>query len=237
MHKRANIPIIYVINLSSRLDRREKVTNTLAKLGLEFNLVPAVDANELKSRNLSFVLPIAAQACWDSHLLAMQAFLETTEPYALIFEDDVELRKWKNVKSLLNCLPAGNFDLVQLGFVNTGLIDRIHRYLKNLESTIFQVLYEISKRDADCRLSTRLRVSRRSDMGFKLVADDIRAGAQAYLISRRLTQTITTSCQRPMVPIDGLFMSLGWTTKYKMARTLFNCIPQDNSPSSIKGFA
>ena len=229
--------MIYVINLEGRSDRRVKVTKSLNSLGLSFKFVKAIEANKLSKRKTSFNLTLPAQACWESHVLAMQAFLKTSSSHALIFEDDVVLQKWDEVEELMLEIDFNKFDLLQFGFVNTGFIDRIHRNLMNFESIVFQLIYDLTRSQRNHRFQKRLRVSRREGMRFVLVAGDIRAGAQAYLISRELALKILQSASTPLVPIDGLLMSLSWTSKFKVARTLKNLIPQDNSPSSIKGYS
>jgi GR25 family glycosyltransferase involved in LPS biosynthesis len=231
------IPLIYVINLQRRTDRRVKVTNSLESLGVNFEMIIAIDAESLRNRQTKFNLPLPAQACWESHVIAIEAFLKTGSSHAIIFEDDVLLHNWSTIEKMLSRKDFSNFDLVQFGYVNTGLIDRIQRNLINFESTIFQSLYYVSRNKPLNRFQKRLRVRRRVGVGFNLVAHDIRAGAQAYIISRNLAQVILENSTTPLVPIDGLLMSLNWISKFKVARTRKNMIPQDNSPSSIKGYS
>jgi len=233
---KGEIPMIYVINLEERTDRRAKVKKSLNSLGLSFTIIKAIDAKKLSKWKTSFNLTPPAQACWDSHVLAMQTFLKTSSSHALIFEDDVVLQRWDKVEKIILEKDHSDFDLLQFGFVNTGFIDRIHRNLVNFESIVFQLIYDLTRSQTTHSLQKRLRVSRREGMGFVLVAGDIRAGAQAYLISRALALSILQSPSTPLVPFDGLLMSLGWTSKFKVARTIRNLIPQDNSPSSIKGY-
>lgn len=230
-------PLIYVINLESRTDRRTKVTNSLNSLNLNFEMITAIDARTFGKGQASFNLSLPAQACWESHVLAIQAFLKTCSTHAIIFEDDVLLHNWGAIEKMISRKDFINFDLVQFGYVNTGLIDRIHRNLINFESTIFQSLFYVTRIKPLHRFQKRLRVRRRVGMGFNLVAHDVRAGAQAYMISRNLAQTILQSSTAPLVPFDGMLMSLNWISKFKVARTIKNLIPQDNSPSSIKGFS
>lgn len=231
------IPLIYVINLQRRTDRRVKVTNSLESLGVNFEMIIAIDAESLRNRQTKFNLPLPAQACWESHVIAIEAFLKTGSSHAIIFEDDVLLHNWGTIEKMLSRKDFSNFDLVQFGYVNTGLIDRIQRNLINFESTIFQSLYYVSRNKPLNRFQKRLRVRRRVGVGFNLVAHDIRAGAQAYMISRNLAQVILENSTTPLVPIDGLLMSLNWISKFKVARTRKNLIPQDNSLSSIKGLS
>jgi GR25 family glycosyltransferase involved in LPS biosynthesis len=230
-------PLIYVINLERRADRRVKVTNSLKSLNINFEIITAIDAETLRDRQAIFNLSLPAQACWESHVLAIQAFLKTRSSHAIIFEDDVILSKWRAVEKIISRKDFSNFDLVQFGFVNTGLIDRIHRNLVNFESTIFQSLFYFTRLKPMNFFKKRLRVQRRVDMGFNIIAHDIRAGAQAYMISRNLAHIIVSNSTTPLVPFDGLLMSLNWISKFKVGRTLKNLIPQDNSPSSIKGFS
>jgi GR25 family glycosyltransferase involved in LPS biosynthesis len=190
-----------------------KVTDSLESLGVNFEMIIAIDAETLRNRQTIFNLPLPAQACWESHVIAIEAFLKTGSSHAIVFEDDVLLHNWGTIEKMLSRKDFSNLDLVQFGYVNTGLIDRIQRNLINFESTIFQSLYYVSRNKPLNRFQKRLRVRRRVGMGFNLVAHDIRAGAQAYMISRNLAQVILQNSTTPLVPIDGLLMSLNWIFK------------------------
>ncbi len=90
---------IYVINLDRRPDRLRTVTRDFARLGLEVERVPAVDAatvtdGQLRERvNLDFQtgkMGRGSEANVLSHCRALETFLCTSHPAALILEDDAE---------------------------------------------------------------------------------------------------------------------------------------------------
>ena len=90
---------VYVINLDRRPDRLRTVTADFGRLGLEVERVPAVDAETvtdgtLRERvNLDFQtgkMGRGSEANVLSHCRALETFLGTSHPAALILEDDAE---------------------------------------------------------------------------------------------------------------------------------------------------
>ena len=90
----------YVINLDRRPDRWEAISGNLARLGLEAERVPAVDArtvtNDELGRWLDLTRPLfkmgrGSQATFLSHIRAFDRFLDSASPAALFLQDDAEL--------------------------------------------------------------------------------------------------------------------------------------------------
>ncbi len=90
---------IYVINLNRRPDRLRAVAGDFDRLGLEIERVPAVDAATVTDETLSERVNLGFQvgkmgrgseANVLSHCLALETFLGTSSPAALILEDDAE---------------------------------------------------------------------------------------------------------------------------------------------------
>ena len=79
---------VYVINLDRRPDRWAAMKERLNRLGIAFERIPALDAQDLAE---TLGRDAAAFACPRSHAVALRAFLATDRPAALILEDDVEL--------------------------------------------------------------------------------------------------------------------------------------------------
>lgn len=94
-----NIPI-FVINLHRRPDRLERIVGDLERLGLKATRVPAVDARTVSDAELAtrvdrgreiWKMGRGAEACVLSHCRALEMFLYTHAPTALILEDDARL--------------------------------------------------------------------------------------------------------------------------------------------------
>ena len=94
-----DIPI-FVINLDRRPERFESITNDLDRLGLEAVRVSARDARTVSDEELRARVDLDAPmrkmgrgsaATLLSHIVAMEMFLSTSSPVALILEDDAEL--------------------------------------------------------------------------------------------------------------------------------------------------
>lgn len=116
---------IYLVSLETDTTRRQELKKRFPKYYETFSRIEAVDgrimpAKEYYQRILPYfmkynkiMLP-AEWGCTSSHIKALEAFLESDEPYALILEDDVigndrdieevfELTKKLDINSLLLC--------------------------------------------------------------------------------------------------------------------------------------
>jgi glycosyl transferase family 25 len=124
----ADIPI-FIINLAGATERIAHATSELKRQGLTFKRVAAVDAKRLDVAALTGTFDEAKSqrtyhvpmqkgeiACFLSHRLAWQRFLsETDAPFAIILEDDFEMRG--NLASLIEALAAAElppWDMIKL---------------------------------------------------------------------------------------------------------------------------
>ena len=83
---------VYVINLDRRPDRWAAMSTQIDKLGVEATRIAAVDKHKLRIDDPALDrLTEGHVACLHSHCKAMEAFLDTSAPAALIMEDDVEI--------------------------------------------------------------------------------------------------------------------------------------------------
>jgi GR25 family glycosyltransferase involved in LPS biosynthesis len=224
----------YLINLENRPDRLESAIFEAQKVGLQLRQIKATPATF--NNNSSDLLSPAALACWDSHKRAMEEFLATEDSHCIIAEDDFLISNQKNLAGQIQAIDINDFDFLQIGFLNTGLLDRISRYLTNFESLIFISVAKIISKSSSlsAKYSQRLRVRRSYKVPIQLVADDIRAGAHLYLISRKFAEIASRLNDPAFLTADGFFMALAWDKHFKMARTRQSHVRQSNSPSSIK---
>lgn len=125
---------LYVINLDRSAGRWEKISRGLAALPWPLTRVSAYDAKEnpaavLKRRGHHIVhqpdgvgwnplryrmFTLVEEACFCSHLAALEKFLATGQTHALIFEDDAEPRRAPHdeLQALLQCVIP--YDIVKL---------------------------------------------------------------------------------------------------------------------------
>jgi glycosyl transferase, family 25 len=88
--------LAYVINLDSAVDRRRRMEGLLDALGLQFEVVQAVDGRTLTKAELSqfdhhdnMSLGFAEYGCLLSHVKCWGRFLQSTAETALVCEDDI----------------------------------------------------------------------------------------------------------------------------------------------------
>jgi hypothetical protein len=120
----------YVINLKNRVDRWESVLQQSEKLGLPITRIEAVGKGDLEEKDEVFVVSGVA-ATWKSHQLAMATFLESSDKYGLIMEDDFLLtRSWSasRVSRVIELVP----DLFQFGF-EIDLVRRVEHPVQTLD--------------------------------------------------------------------------------------------------------
>jgi GR25 family glycosyltransferase involved in LPS biosynthesis len=109
---------IYVINLQSRPDRREKFEKMANRLNLNFEIFPAVSMNDSEALNgIKADMGLPHKACYLSHYKVYQLIAQKGYDSALILEDDVDIEL--DVTSILTdahyVLPS-DWDLFYIGF-------------------------------------------------------------------------------------------------------------------------
>lgn len=83
---------VFVINLDRRPDRWAAVSGNLSALGIVPERIGATDADRVMGA-IPDDLSLSQAACRESHFAALDAFLQTGAPAALILEDDAELAR------------------------------------------------------------------------------------------------------------------------------------------------
>ena len=83
---------VYVVNLDRRPDRWAAMSAQSERLGLKATRIAAIDKHKLRIDDPALDrLKAGHVACLHSHCKAMETFLDTDAPAALIMEDDVEI--------------------------------------------------------------------------------------------------------------------------------------------------
>jgi GR25 family glycosyltransferase involved in LPS biosynthesis len=100
------IEIIYYINLDSREDRRAHIEKTLKKCDLE----------NMSNRISAVKRDIGVMGCVESHIIALEKFIDSNLNFAMIIEDDLLIKDKDNFKKELSKIFENklDFDLVQI---------------------------------------------------------------------------------------------------------------------------
>uniref|UniRef100_A0A673J3W8 Procollagen galactosyltransferase 2-like n=1 Tax=Sinocyclocheilus rhinocerous TaxID=307959 RepID=A0A673J3W8_9TELE len=126
---------IFLINLKRRLDRRERMLNTMAALGLEATLADAVDGKALNTSHLQAlgiemmpgykdpysgrVLTRGEIGCFLSHHFTWKQVVERGLQHVLVLEDDVrfEPRFKRRLQTIMEDVEKAqlNWDLIYVG--------------------------------------------------------------------------------------------------------------------------
>lgn len=224
---------MYVINLEQRTDRWDSVLSESLKNELGLTRVDAIVASSIDASECIY-MPPGVVATWKSHQSAFREFLSTSDPYCLILEDDFVVPRM--TRKLYTVLQEGyeSFDFIQVGFLITSKIEYI--------DFKFQNWFDISKKFFSFEffrfgimeyLSNKLTISEQIGVPFELVLNDIKAGGHAYIISRRFAEAGLKMNEPVFFSTDGVFMALGKSRSFKMARFRKSIIDQTNSPTSV----
>lgn len=122
---------IYVINLITQKDRRNRILSEAKKLELVLNIENAVIGSEINSSflnkfQLESKIKIGRQlspgeiGCYLSHINCLKKFLNTQDEYAIILEDDVKIdsKLADFIKSIKHSMSWPLFDVLLLGYRN-----------------------------------------------------------------------------------------------------------------------
>lgn len=128
----------FVINLDPAIDRWSFIQNSFAQSRVVLCRVPALDAKLLTFPHRQFsehryrrwhgrTTNPRELACYLSHLKAIESFLESDEPHAIIAEDDLTLRP--DFDAVLEALlrHAGDWNIVRLTGLGPGHPQRVAR--------------------------------------------------------------------------------------------------------------
>ena len=226
----------YLINLDSRKDRLQESLIEANKVGIDFTRVSAIQPNNLSKSELNnSLLTPGALACLRSHQKVWSAIVASDLPYGLILEDDFQIRSPTKFFRLIDRAEYEQLDLLQVGFLNMNFRYWIDIKIQNIESFIFILLSKFFTKKFD-GVARRLRVKRHAPVRFGFVADDFRAGAHAYFISRLTAEKLLALPDTKYLTVDGFLCAIGWTRAFKVVRLSKSLINQRNSESSIRGW-
>jgi hypothetical protein len=224
---------MYVINLEQRTDRWVSVISESLKNNLELTRVDAVVAGSMDTSECVY-MPPGVVATWKSHQAAFRKFLSTSDPFCLILEDDFVIPKMTLKLSLALKEGYKSFDFIQVGFLITSRFEYFDYKFQNLFDLLKKFLsfgfFPIRKISY---FANRLTISEQKNVPSELVLNDIRAGGHGYIISRRFAEAGLEMNKPVFFSTDGVFMALGKSRSFKMARFRKSLINQTNSPTSV----
>jgi GR25 family glycosyltransferase involved in LPS biosynthesis len=226
-----------IINLEYRVDRMSNSTVQAAMINCKLIRINAVDAHSIL--DVPEFLTKGAFACWESHKLAMQQLIDSPYNFALIFEDDFRIEKLSKFLRLVNNPEIfENVDIFQFGFLVNDYKERVDLIFRNLENFFFSTLGKINFSFFGKRISFihRLRVRRKQNFPSSWVADDFRAGAHAYLVSKSAARKILKLNSPAFLTTDAFFSSLNSEKAFRIFRPQTSFVGQIDSPSSIKNW-
>ena len=220
---------IFVINLDSRPDRLIRMKKQLTH---SFTRISAIDGTTGDIVAEHQALTSATNlGCWLSHVKAYETFLATDFKYALILEDDADLRSVENLEMELikwvDLLETERLNVLQIGSMGDSRIrSRFRNFVHKLISPYSE---HVRKRFPN------------------LVLNSFVPGSHAYFVDRKAAKLISGLNSPAYLPIDGVLMYLAGAQqaygRLRMARLRptkvvqfevneFNATNNENSPSS-----
>lgn len=219
----------YLINLDHREDRLAQAQAELAAAKLSYTRVSAVTQNP--SIDSAFLTP-SVYACWQSHLKTYALFLESNHEYALIVEDDLEIRTGAKFDNYVTVAKDLNLDLLQIGFLLPGLFNRIRWMYEEIEKYMFFCISVMSRFKPFMNLKGRMRVEEAFSFKLGLTKASFMPGTHAYIIGRKLAQAILEENPR-VLSADEFFISLAKMRSFQIARLSLSVVSQNDSEPSI----
>jgi GR25 family glycosyltransferase involved in LPS biosynthesis len=226
-----------LINLEDRVDRLTSSNIEAAKINCELVRINAVDAHSILE--VPEFLTKGAFACWESHKIAMQRLIDSPYSFAIIFEDDFRIEEISKFLRLVDSPEIfEHVDIFQFGFLVNDYKERVDLIFKNLENFFFSALGKINVSLFGKRISFvhRLRVRRKNNLPTDWVADDFRAGAHTYLVSRSAATKILKLNSPAFLTTDAFYSSLNSEKAFRIFRSYKSLVGQINSQSSIKNW-
>lgn len=177
----------YVINLDRRPDRLHAMAAQLEALAIPFKQIEALDAQTATPENIECgfaangplgILSKGDKACGQSHRRALRAFLDSSEPRALIFEDDIALDK--SAAELLRddaWIPSG-VDVVKL-----------EHFGPDSQYVLIAEAIDVAPQRKIARLRSR------------------HVGAGAYILSRRAADVLLHAVPAWPLPVDHMLFN------------------------------
>ena len=224
----------YVINLLDRTDRWHSVLLQSSKLNMEVIRIEAKSGKDFQGEADELVLP-SIRAIWESHKIALHRFLQTEEDQALILEDDFHLSK--NFSRKIESIESEkSYDFIQLGFLKINTKESLEILYSNFYDFFLKLIEKITKKYGRLfpKISQKVFIGRQNNVSWGYVIDDVRSGAQAYVVSRRFAEAMLRVNDPVFLSTDLLYISFSQMRTLRMARLRKSIVGQNKMKSSVQ---
>jgi GR25 family glycosyltransferase involved in LPS biosynthesis len=227
---------VYLINLDRDEERLSKATAELSKIGLVFRRVSGFVVTS--ETNVANFVTNSVAGCWLAHRQVFEMICHANQP-GLILEDDIQVGKaYKKINEILDKADPGNFDMLQMGFVELALSESVMRKFRDaikiteqgLASRInrmhFPFLHSIKRRVRFIEAMNAHKFGK-SLGSIKVISDSFLPGTHAYLVTPKIAREILKLNQPIFLSADQFFMSLASMRSFRCFRVSRSLINQD----------
>lgn len=209
--------LVLVISLESEDHRRFKVIEQFDSTGFLF--VNAVNGKTNKNMGNRFVTP-PIDAIWNSHKKAYREFLSTKKSYCLILEDDFVIWSQDAIWQKIGILTRIKPDLVQLGWLQTGMDIRLQRIYEGFTYLLIRILNRLfgNFQQYANTLGCKLRPSRANALPSLVIPDSFLPGAHGYLISRKFAAAVLELNNPTFLSADDFLISISRMRSFNSMR-------------------
>jgi GR25 family glycosyltransferase involved in LPS biosynthesis len=165
----------------------------------------------------------------------MKLFLESSEDFVIIMEDDFRITNRSAFIKSNSVFLNNNLDLLQMGFLNTGIDVYLLRKLEHLQFILLRLISSLGRVSSfiDARISQRMRIRDIRDFSNELVPYSFLPGAHCYIISRKLAKEIIEMNVPQFLSTDDFFTALARMRRFRMCRLRSSAVTQSNLPSQV----
>jgi GR25 family glycosyltransferase involved in LPS biosynthesis len=229
------MPLTLLINLDRDVERLKSSVEEFSKLGMTFTRISATTSENLENPS-SFAFKRSVEACWASHLSALQVLVESDNTFAIVYEDDFFIKNEKTFKKNLTQLQNHDFDLVQLGYLSIGFKNKLIVLIENTQALLFRFFLVLGNLGVPLFREnlSRQRINLIQGTPRHFVPNSFQPGTHAYMISRSLAEKILAEYKTFLLPTDGFYNALanaGGIVSFRASKSLVN---QKNFPGSMR---
>lgn len=236
----------YYINMDDRIDRRKLMEEVLLHIDIHSERFNAITPKNIQISS-KLVTP-EVYCCMESHRGVYENISFRSGPF-LILEDDIKIRNYKKFNKILRKINTqishDNFDFLQIGYLDLGIIRAGYRRLRDLlwlsEMLFLAVFMRKIIGNKIRNYNNRVRVKRaiaawelsKRFFPMWLIPEDVKAGAHCYVVTNKFANEAKTLNLPCFLSADQFLMSLSAMRIFPMYRLSSNLAKQNKSESSI----
>lgn len=217
---------VCVINLEKDIEKKQKCE--IALRDIEFKFISGIDGANLSLSSSSLVTaPI--EAIWQSHKSALKDFLLTDKTFCLVLEDDFQIGNYLLLEKRIRQICESQLDLVQIGWLTTGLDIRFQRFYEGFIYFLFRNLANASRfnKNLHSKLSLKMRPKRASSVPKFAIPDSFLPGAHAYVVSRKFAEHILLLNSPTFLATDDFYMAISKMRSFSTCRARKSLVAQN----------